>query len=81
MANTKNRGTYFSVGEMTEEEKCELKSTMYYGCDEYDWLSDKEKELVDNTEYFEDLPDSILISAFGSYAFSEEDFMCNLKGD
>ena len=66
------------ITELSAEEKDELRSAFYYGCDEYDFLSDEEKAIVDNAEWYWDIPDSILISAFGGYSFVPEDFWCNV---
>ena len=64
--------------ELSYEEKNELKNTLYYGCDEYELLSDDEKNTVDSAVCWEDIPDSILESAFGMYDFVQEDFFCNI---
>ena len=56
-----------SIMELSAEEKDELRSALYYGCDEYEWLSDAEKEVVDNAEWYWDIPDSILVSAFWEF--------------
>lgn len=67
-----------SIYELSEEELSELRQAMYYGCDEYEWLSDDEKAKVDSVDFW-DIPFEILVSAFGHYSFVPEDFSCNLE--
>lgn len=64
--------------ELSSAEKDELKSALYYGCDEYEWLSDDQKAVVDEAEWYWDIPDSVMESAFGMYDFVHADFWCNL---
>ena len=70
---------YRDYTELTEDEKSELRWSMYYGCDEYEYLTDEEKSVVDAADWPEDIPESIMLSAFGGYSFVEEDFFCNLS--
>jgi len=70
-----------SYTELREEEKEELRAALYWGgedCYDYSNLSAAEKEIVDNAESPEDIPEEVMISAYGHYSFVEEDFFCNI---
>lgn len=69
------------IYELSSAEKGELKEALFYGCDEYEWLSDDEKNAVDSAEWWEDIPDSVIESAFGMYDFVPGDFWCNLESE
>ena len=69
--------------ELREEEKYELRSTLWDqslthdGYTDYDYLSNEEQAIVDSAEYPDDIPESVMESAFGIYDFVERDFFCN----
>ena len=81
------RGKYnMNYNELREEEKDELRSALFdqsrnhdcygYGTD-YDYLSADEQAIVDNCDWPDDIPETVMLSAFGGYSFVEEDFFCN----
>ncbi len=75
---------YKHYNDLTEEEKSELRDNLWsesvsnYGYSDYDYLSAEEQKMVDNANQPEDIPESVMLSAYGGYSFTEEDFMCNL---
>jgi len=76
------RGNDMNYFELRQEERDELRETLFYGCEqccEYDYLSEEEKTIVQNANCPADITDDVMISAFGGYDFVEEDFFCNLK--
>lgn len=70
--------------ELREEEKNELRWTLWDqsmhndGYTDYNYLSVEEQEIVDACAKPEDIPESVMISAFGHYIFCEQDFFCNI---
>ena len=76
---------YRNYGELTENEKAELRDSLFcaslYNRDDpyYSALNTEEQEIIDNCTDGEDIPESIMLSAFGDISFVEEDFFCNLN--
>ena len=70
--------------ELTENEKAELRDSLFcaslYNRDDpyYSTLSAEEQKVIDDCADGEDIPESIMLSAFGGISFVEEDFFCNL---
>ena len=70
--------------ELREEEKSELRFTLWLqsisndGDTEFNYLSADEQKIVDNCESPEDIPEAVMVSAFGCYSFVTEDFFCNI---
>jgi hypothetical protein len=75
---------YREYCELTENEKDELRNTMFYASlynrDDpwYSALSADEQEVIDDCDDESEIPESIMLSAFGGISFVEEDFFCNL---
>lgn len=67
-----------TIYELSEGEMHELKEALYYHCDEMAELNEDEKYTVDEALTPEDIPNCIVIKAFGGYTFTEEDFLCSL---
>ena len=70
-----------SYKELREEEKQELRSALYWGgesCTEYDELSEEDKKIVDEALDPTDIPEEVMLSAFGHYSFVDDDFFCNI---
>lgn len=70
--------------ELREEEKQELREALFdrhlWENDDSDFasLSAEEQDIVRNCEWADDIPESVMESAFGMYDFVPEDFFCNL---
>ena len=72
--------------ELNENEKQELRGKLfydsYYGDEdntEFYYLTDAQKEIVINCDYPGQIPEEIMIAAFGCYDFVPDDFWCNLE--
>ena len=71
--------------ELREEEKQELREALFdrhlWENDDSDfaYLSAEEQDIVRNCEWADDIPESVMESAYGFYDFVDEDFWCNLK--
>lgn len=69
------------------EEKQELRGALFDSNlweDEYSdfaSLSAEEQDIVRNCEWAEDIPESVMESAFGMYDFVPQDFWCNLESE
>lgn len=75
------RDTYFTVHDLTEKEKEELKATLYWAEDDDPYKSEldkKTRDLVDRAKCAEEIPDWVLEKAFGDISFVDEDFWCNV---
>lgn len=69
--------------ELTVSEKKELRDTLWNesiyhdGYTDFDHLSTEEQDIVSNCEFSDDIPESVMESAYGMYDFVEDDFFCN----
>lgn len=75
---------YRDYCDLTENEKAELRDSLFcaslYNRDDcyYSALDTEEQEVIDRCLDADDIPESIMLSAFGGISFVEEDFFCNL---
>lgn len=68
-----------TVYDLTQEEKEELKSNLFWGAGEADNLDEHEKKTLDRAKKCSDIPDAIIFSAYSGYEFVKDDFFCNIK--
>ena len=70
--------------DLTENEKAELRDSLFcaslYNRDDpwYSALSEDEQKIVDDCADGNDIPESVMLSAFRGVSFVVEDFFCNL---
>lgn len=69
--------------ELTVSEKKELRDALWSesiyhdGYTDFDYLSAEEQNIVSNCEFSDDIPESVMESAYGMYDFVPGDFFCN----
>lgn len=68
-----------TIYELTQDEKEELKSNLFWGASEADKLDEHEKKTLDRAKTCSDIPDAIIFHAYSGYEFSKDDFFCNIK--
>lgn len=66
-----------TVYDLTQDEKEELKSNLFWGASEADNLDQQEKKTLDQAKTCADIPDAIIFSAYSGYEFVKDDFFCN----
>lgn len=68
---------YKSVEELTKDELWELKDKLYWNTDA-EFLTDKQRTIVESADVQDDIPDELIYDVFGCYDFVEDDFWCNV---
>ena len=79
------KGVYImTYSKLTIDQKNELRERLFdecfhhecYDCTDFDHLSAEEQKIVYDCDWAEDIPDSVMESAYGMYDFVVDDFFC-----
>ena len=68
---------YKDVEELTKDELWELKDRLYWNTDA-EFLTDEQRDIVENADIQDDIPDELIYDVFGCYDFVNDDFWCNV---
>lgn len=69
---------YMSVYQLTPDMLSVLKQKLFYDseCDEFQRLSDEERDSVASIAFYDQIPNEIVFHAFEGISFVDEDFFC-----
>lgn len=69
---------YRSVYQLTPDMLSVLKQKLFYDseCDEFQRLSDEERDSVASIAFYDQIPNEIVFHAFEGISFVDEDFFC-----